>query len=119
MNKKLGKILFEEPNNSIEGKQLHDTIRKQIEYYFSRENLATDAYLVSQMNSNMYVPIQIVANFKKVKSLTEDINLIVSVMRESDKVCLSEDGTLIRPAFTVTRNTVILRDIPKDTDHTV
>lgn len=106
-------------NKKLEGKQLHDTIRKQIEYYFSRENLATDAYLVSQMNSNMYVPIQIVANFKKVKSLTEDINLIVSVMRESDKVCLSEDGTLIRPAFTVTRNTVILRDIPKDTDHTL
>lgn len=33
------------------------TIRKQLEYYFSKENLQQDAYLTSQMDANMSVPV--------------------------------------------------------------
>lgn len=44
--------------------QLEDAVMKQIEYYFSRQNLATDAYLVSQMDSEMWVPISTIAGFK-------------------------------------------------------
>lgn len=47
-----------------EGEQLEDAVTKQIEYYFSRQNLATDAYLVSQMDSEMWVPISTIAGFK-------------------------------------------------------
>jgi la-related protein 4 len=32
-------------------------LQKQIEFYFSRENLNKDQYLVSQMDSQMYVPV--------------------------------------------------------------
>ena len=35
-------------------------IRKQVEYYFSKENLQQDAYLTSQMDANMSVPLNIV-----------------------------------------------------------
>ena len=48
----------------VEGEQLEDAVMKQIEYYFSRQNLATDAYLVSQMDSDMWVPISTIAGFK-------------------------------------------------------
>jgi hypothetical protein len=36
-----------------EGAELKEAIKRQVEFYFSRANLANDAYLVSQMNSQM------------------------------------------------------------------
>jgi hypothetical protein len=37
------------------GAELQSAIKRQVEFYFSRNNLANDAFLVSQMNSQMYV----------------------------------------------------------------
>ena len=34
-----------------------EAVRKQIEYYFSKENLQNDPYLASQMDANKSVPI--------------------------------------------------------------
>lgn len=43
-----------------ETEALEDAVRKQVEYYFSKENLQTDAYLTSHMDANMTVSIAIV-----------------------------------------------------------
>lgn len=49
--------------------------------FLLRENLANDTYLLSQMDSDQYVPIWTVANFNQIKKLTKDLNLIVEVLR--------------------------------------
>ena len=54
-----------------EGEALRDALAKQIDYYFSRTNLSNDAYLVSQMDAQMFVPIATICNFKLMKMLTE------------------------------------------------
>ena len=90
-------------------------IRKQVEYYFSRANLNNDPFLVSQMNKEMFVPIDTIAGFKMMKNLTENRALIVEAVKSSTEVILDETLTKIRPNFTVSRNTVILRDIPSQT----
>ncbi|KAL3223674.1 hypothetical protein MRX96_027257 [Rhipicephalus microplus] len=59
-------------------------LMQQLEYYFSRENLANDTYLLSQMDSDQYVPIGTVANFNQIKKLTKDLSLIVDVLRGKD-----------------------------------
>ena len=41
----------------VETEQLMDAVRKQVEYYFSKENLQSDAYLTSHMDANMTVAI--------------------------------------------------------------
>lgn len=46
-----------------------------------RENLAVDAYLVSQMDSDQFVPIATVASFNQIKQLTSDLQLIVEVLK--------------------------------------
>ena len=89
--------------------QLKDLLTRQLEYYFSRENLAHDSYLMSQMDSDQFVPIAIIANFNQVKKLTSDIKLVTQVLRESPNVQVDAEGIKVRPNHT--RCTVILREI--------
>ncbi|XP_019761782.1 la-related protein 4B isoform X3 [Dendroctonus ponderosae] len=93
--------------------QLKQMLSQQLEYYFSRENLANDAYLLSQMDNDQYVPIWTVANFNQVKKLTKDIKLITEVLRESPNVQVDEEGLKVRPNHK--RCIVILREIPDNT----
>lgn len=50
----------------IDRNELLKRLRLQLEYYFRRENLSTDAYLLSQMDSDTYVPIVTIAKFNQV-----------------------------------------------------
>ena len=93
--------------------QLKQMLTHQLEYYFSRENLAHDSYLMSQMDSDQFVPIGIIANFNQIKKLTNDIKLVTQVLRESPNVQVDVEGLKVRPNHT--RCTVILREIPDNT----
>ena len=61
--------------------KLKKMLQYQLEYYFSRQNLAHDAYLISQMDADQYVPIWTIANFNQIKKLTSDIALVTQVLR--------------------------------------
>ncbi|XP_078465146.1 la-related protein 4-like isoform X5 [Lampetra planeri] len=106
-----GELVGDFQNMSKE--DLKEVLRKQLEYYFSRENLANDLYLVSQMDSDQYVPIWTIANFNQVKKLTTDKDLIVEVLRSSAVVQVDENGERVRPNYK--RCVVILREIPETT----
>lgn len=64
-------------------------VQKQIEYYFSEENLAKDAFLRSQLNAEGWVPIEIIANFRRLASMLvgmippENFNFIVMAIQNS------------------------------------
>ena len=77
---------------------LKGQLKAQLEYYFSRwapidslpfhssndnfrENLSTDRYLRSQMDADNFVPISIIAGFRKIVQLTNDFPLIVETLR--------------------------------------
>lgn len=66
------------------------------------------------MNSELYVPISVIADFKLVRALTTDRDLIVSVLRESTSVTVDETGMRVKPNISIQRNTIILRDIASD-----
>ncbi|CAB3992916.1 la-related CG11505 isoform X1 [Paramuricea clavata] len=93
--------------------ELRTLVRQQLEYYFSRENLAGDTYLVSQMDSDQYVLIQIVANFNQMKKLTNDIELVKEAIKESAYLQMDESLTKMRP--NMKRCIVILREVPEST----
>eukprot|EP01138_Halocafeteria_seosinensis_P015015 gb/GECG01015327.1/.p1 GENE.gb/GECG01015327.1/~~gb/GECG01015327.1/.p1 ORF type:complete len:672 (+),score=102.65 gb/GECG01015327.1/:1-2016(+) len=96
------------------------SLRKQIEFYFSKENLATDQFLISQMTTmDLYVPISVIASFSKVKALTAHLSNPLAAIRDaiknSDEISMNEDGTQVKPNVKTERDTLILREIPSDT----
>ncbi|PSN55349.1 hypothetical protein C0J52_01845, partial [Blattella germanica] len=54
------------------------------EYYFSEENLQRDFYLRRKMNAEGYLPIQLIASFHRVRSLSTDIKVIIDAINESE-----------------------------------
>ncbi len=112
-------IIPRSPSCAAEGEALREAIRRQVEYYFSRQNLAQDPYLVSQMNSQLYVPLTVISNFKLVKSLTEDPVELLEALKTSTSVSLDPTNTMLKPNIKQQRNTLILRDIAADTNSEV
>ncbi|KAG2228161.1 hypothetical protein INT45_009207 [Circinella minor] len=90
-------------------------ILKQVEFYFSDSNFPFDKYLylLSKKNSEGWVPLNIVAGFKKMKMITEDINVVVSALRSnnSDLVELNEEGDQIRRTKPLVEQNFVSRSI--------
>ncbi|PIK45846.1 putative la-related protein 1B [Apostichopus japonicus] len=75
---------------------LRDYVKKQIEYYFSIENLVKDLFLRRKMDNEGYLPVSLIANFHRVKALTENMELIIDALSDSTQVELSLDQARIR-----------------------
>lgn len=65
---------------------LRANILKQIEYYFSDENLQNDYYLISLMDDQGWVPISTIAEFKRVKRMNVEISFILDALQASETV---------------------------------
>nr|KAF6452733.1 hypothetical protein HJG59_007564 [Molossus molossus] len=102
-----------ESNSAIPTEDLKECLKKQLEFCFSRENLSKDLYLISQMDSDQFIPIWTVANMEEIKKLTTDPDLILEVLRSSPMVQVDEKGEKVRPSHK--RCIVILREIPETT----
>ncbi|XP_004711443.1 la-related protein 4 isoform X2 [Echinops telfairi] len=102
-----------ESNSAISTEDLKECLKKQLEFCFSRENLSKDLYLISQMDSDQFIPIWTVANMEQIKKLTTDLDLILEVLRSSPMVQVDEKGEKVRPSHK--RCIVILREVPETT----
>ncbi|XP_076870732.1 la-related protein 4 isoform X2 [Brachyhypopomus gauderio] len=92
---------------------LKESLKKQLEFCFSRENLSKDLYLMSQMDSDQFVPIWTIASMEGIKLLTTDMDLILEVLRASPMVQVDEKGEKVRPNHK--RCIIILREVPETT----
>lgn len=76
---------------------LQSKIRSQIEYYFSVENLNKDVFIRRKMDAEGFLPISLIASFHRVQHLTQDVAIIITSLKDSLTVELSEDGIKARP----------------------
>lgn len=70
---------------------LRSVLTKQIEYYFSPENLCKDIYLRKYMDEQGWVPVSLIANFNRVKQLTNNAQFILDSVRTSSVVEVEGD----------------------------
>ncbi|KAG5679950.1 hypothetical protein PVAND_009485 [Polypedilum vanderplanki] len=70
---------------------IKESIKKQIEYYFSEENLNRDFFLRRKMDSEGYLPITLIASFHRVQALSSDVALVLASVKESDKLEVYKD----------------------------
>ncbi|CAG0915720.1 unnamed protein product [Notodromas monacha] len=71
---------YQYPNDQ----SIRDAIRKQIEYYFSEENLQRDFFLRRRMDNEGYLPLDLIASFQRVQNLTQDVSLVEAAVKDSE-----------------------------------
>ncbi|ORX93385.1 hypothetical protein K493DRAFT_338292 [Basidiobolus meristosporus CBS 931.73] len=82
------------PKKKADAESLMTNLKKQVEYYFSIENLCRDVYFRSNMDSKGFVPISLLLGFNRVKALTQDEQQVRDALASSDIVHV--DDTKIR-----------------------
>ncbi|XP_042941513.1 la-related protein 6A [Carya illinoinensis] len=103
---------------------LKHKIIKQVEYYFSDENLSTDKYMLGFIKKNKegFVPMAVIGSFRKMKKLTRDYSLIATALRESSFLVVSSNGKKVKRLHplpsTEVRDpklfTVLVENLPED-----
>ncbi|KQK09804.1 la-related protein 6A [Brachypodium distachyon] len=104
--------------------ELREKIVKQVEYYFSDENLPTDDHMLKFVKNNKqgFVPLGVIASFRKMKKLTQDLSIIEAALRTSSKLVVSSNGKRIRRLHPlpcnelkdVKKRTVLVENLPLD-----
>lgn len=61
-------------------------LKAQIEYYFSVENLCKDYYLRQHMDGQGFAHLSTIAGFKRIRAVTEDLELIRLACSLSDQI---------------------------------
>lgn len=94
---------------------LQTMILKQIDYYFSIENLCRDIYLRSNMDEQGFVPVSLIASFNRVRMLSSIPALILEALQQSSVVEVQHDRIrrrndwgkwILRPNQTIAVNNV-------------
>ncbi|XP_071975494.1 la-related protein 1B isoform X1 [Engystomops pustulosus] len=70
----------------VDEKLLKEYLKRQIEYYFSLENLERDFFLRRKMDSQGFLPLSLIAGFHRVQSLTTDMSLICEALKNSTEI---------------------------------
>lgn len=83
---------------------------KQVEFYFSDNNLPKDKFLteLTSKNEEGWCPIETIASFKRMKQITEDFSVVVNALKESTFLVVSEDGKNVRRKDPLPENTDFL-----------
>ncbi|MCO5574234.1 hypothetical protein L7F22_028016 [Adiantum nelumboides] len=104
--------------------ELRAKIVKQVEFYFSDTNLPTDHHLMKFVKKDPegFVPIAIVANFRKVRNLMKNYALVATALRSSKQLVVSADGKKVRRLHSlppidleeIQSRTVVAENLPAD-----
>ncbi|GJZ76688.1 la-related protein 6B [Tanacetum coccineum] len=98
-----------------------------VEYYFSDINLATTDHLMRFISKDPegYVPISVVVSFKKIKALVSGHAQLATILRNSGKLVVSEDGKKVKRQHPLTEadmeelqsRIIVAENLPEDHCH--
>ncbi|KAK7714265.1 hypothetical protein SLS64_004365 [Diaporthe eres] len=66
---------------------VHNALKTQIEYYFSTANLPKDVFLRENMDTQGFVPLQVIADFSRVRSISQqNLQYVREACMDSDEI---------------------------------
>jgi hypothetical protein len=68
------------------------------------------------MKQDSWVPVSVIAQFGRVKNLTQDCDAIMAALKGSSVVTVDFETQMMRPKSTNDRSCIVIRDIEKDQD---
>lgn len=89
-------------------------LNEQIEQYMSLEYMANMPAFVVQLDKDGYMPLDYLLSQTSLRELDVDQEMIISVIQSMDTLNLSPDHLGVRISLPIARNTIIIRDLPKD-----
>ncbi|XP_053673487.1 la-related protein 7 [Anopheles nili] len=123
----LGKDAEKEKSDAKKGrhrrKHKFNSIRAQMEFYFSDANLTKDRYLGQLVRNDPFIPLEEFLKFNKIKALTTNADDIANSIKNSNLIELSEDRTKVRrkTELTVKENceecTIYVESLPPKANH--
>ncbi|CAI1869906.1 hypothetical protein SEUBUCD646_0C00360 [Saccharomyces eubayanus] len=98
-----------------------NNIARQIEYYFSEENLTVDNYLRSKLSKDGFAPLSLISKFYRVVNMSfgGDANLVLAALREivaneSATVNVAEGSLVTKETDTVAETEEVEEPSPLD-----
>ncbi|CAG5116796.1 unnamed protein product, partial [Candidula unifasciata] len=85
-------------------------IRKQMQFYFSNENLPNDKFLNQHMDSDKFIPLELFLDFGRIKPICNSLDQLMQAVESSSILELSEDRKRVR--VSQCRKTLTLRGFP-------
>jgi len=70
-------------------------IMKQVEFYFSEENLPSDKFLLKKLDGDQTVTLDTIMSFKRIKKLSADADTVRSAINQSAIVHVCADGNRV------------------------
>ncbi len=95
-------------------KELLEAVGAQLEELFSLSSLKAGTFSASNMNAQMCVPVDVIAQMSQIRAITVDEGIILEAAEARSACIVTPNG--IRPNVRSERNTIILRDLPSNTD---
>ncbi|XP_059169226.1 la-related protein Larp4B-like isoform X3 [Physella acuta] len=87
-----------------------EPIRKQMQFYFSAENLPNDKFLNSKMDPDKYIPLDIFLDFNRIKPICSNYEQLAQAVESSSILELNESRNKVR--VSQCRKTLTLRGFP-------
>jgi la-related protein 1 len=79
-----------------ERENIKNQVKAQIEYYFGTENMLKDVWLRQKMNDDGWVPVSLIAGFKRLQTMTTDLGLVLEAISGSQELELDAQGANVR-----------------------
>ncbi|KAK3145411.1 hypothetical protein QOZ80_3BG0252510 [Eleusine coracana subsp. coracana] len=80
-----------QPDSDADAQENQAKLLKQMEFYFSKDNLCMDVFLRRRMDDQGWVDISLIAGFKKVRELTNDLQYIKETVQSSSILETQDD----------------------------
>ncbi len=87
--------------------EVHEKLMAQIGYYFSRENIVKDRFLLSQMTNRMQCPVDLLMTFPRITALSTNVDDVIKAVKKL-RLVYDDNTRLVGPRIPIPRTSTLV-----------